>query len=90
MYRYVYILIGRFHLIPPKQHGEELKKIVKSVRDGTFEYDSKEPVKTDWAQYPKSGVSRGSWVTWAGVYVNVVPKPSSLYVMSVDMTLEWS
>ncbi|MGP8323328.1 MAG: hypothetical protein ACT6FG_04990 [Methanosarcinaceae archaeon] len=35
----------------PKQFGEELKKIVKSVWDGTFEYDGKDPVKTDWAQY---------------------------------------
>ncbi|MEA1907967.1 MAG: hypothetical protein U9N43_02925 [Euryarchaeota archaeon] len=24
--------------MPPKQRGEELKKIIKSVRDGTFEY----------------------------------------------------
>ena len=51
MYHHAYILVGRFHLMPHKQRGEELKKVVKSVRDGTFEYDSKEPVKTDWAQY---------------------------------------
>jgi len=44
MYRYAYILVGRSHLMPPKQRGEELKKIVKNVRDGTFEYDSKDPV----------------------------------------------
>nr|QNO44688.1 hypothetical protein LIDEEMHE_00004 [Methanosarcinales archaeon ANME-2c ERB4]QNO44960.1 hypothetical protein JLEBHCKC_00004 [Methanosarcinales archaeon ANME-2c ERB4]QNO46267.1 hypothetical protein KKFKAJIP_00003 [Methanosarcinales archaeon ANME-2c ERB4] len=56
MYRYAYILVGRFHLMPPKQRGEELKKIVKSVRDGTFEYDSKEPVKTDWAQYDQAQI----------------------------------
>ena len=42
--------------MPPKQRGEELKKIVKSVRDGTFEYDSKEPVKTDWAQYDQAQI----------------------------------
>ncbi|MEA1894910.1 MAG: hypothetical protein U9N36_06890, partial [Euryarchaeota archaeon] len=43
MYHYAYILVGQFHLMPPEQRGEELKKIIKSVRDGTFEYDSKEP-----------------------------------------------
>ncbi len=42
--------------MPPKQRGEELKKIVRSVRDGTFEYDSKEPVKTDWAQYDQAQI----------------------------------
>jgi len=42
--------------MPPKQRGEELKKIVKNVRDGTFEYDSKEPVKTDWAQYDQAQI----------------------------------
>ena len=42
--------------MPPKQRGEELKKIVKSVRDGTFEYDGKEPVKTDWAQYDQAQI----------------------------------
>jgi len=42
--------------MPPKQRGEELKKIVRSVRDGAFEYDSKEPVKTDWAQYDQAQI----------------------------------
>ena len=37
--------------MPSKKQGEELRKIIKSVRDGTFEYASKEPVTTDWAQY---------------------------------------
>jgi len=40
----------------PKQRGEELKKIVRNVRDGTFEYDSKEPVKTDCAQYDQAQI----------------------------------
>jgi len=40
----------------PKQRGEELKKIIKSVRDGTFEYNNKEPVKTDWAQYDQAQI----------------------------------
>ena len=42
--------------MPPKQRGEELKKIIKSVRDGTFEYNNKEPVKTDWAQYDQAQI----------------------------------
>ncbi|MEA3282677.1 MAG: hypothetical protein U9Q68_09010 [Euryarchaeota archaeon] len=37
--------------MPSKKQGEELRKIIKSVRDGTFEYKSKEPVTTDWAKY---------------------------------------
>jgi len=53
MYRYAYILVGRSHLMPPKQRGEELKKIVKNVRDGTFEYDSKDPV-TRFSVKPRS------------------------------------
>ena len=56
MYRYVYILVGQSHLMPSKQRGEELRKIIKIVRDGTFEYKSKEPVKTDWAQYDQAQI----------------------------------
>ncbi len=56
MYHYAYILIGRFHPMPPKQRGEELKKIVKGARDGTFEYKGKEQVKTNWAQYDQAQI----------------------------------
>ncbi len=56
MYHYLHIIVGRFHLMPPKQRGEELKKIVKSARDGAFEYKSKEPVKTDWVQYDQAQI----------------------------------
>ena len=51
----IYLLVDSI-LCPPKQRGEELKKIIKSVRDGTFEYDSKDPVKTDWAQYDQAQI----------------------------------
>ena len=34
-----------------KQRGDELRKIIKSIRDGTFKYESKEPVTTNWTQY---------------------------------------
>ena len=51
MYRYVYILVGRSHRMPSKQRGDELRKIIKSIRDGTFKYESKEPVTTNWTQY---------------------------------------
>ena len=37
--------------MPSKQRGEELRKIIKSIRDGTFKYESKEPVTTNWTQY---------------------------------------
>nr|QNO41908.1 hypothetical protein MBIDIGPM_00012 [Methanosarcinales archaeon ANME-2c ERB4] len=42
--------------MPSKKQGEELRKIIKSVRDGTFEYKSKEPVTTDWAQYDQAQI----------------------------------
>jgi len=42
--------------MPPQQRGEELQKIIKSIRDGTFEYESKEPVATNWAQYDHAQV----------------------------------
>ncbi|KAF5418656.1 MAG: hypothetical protein C5S49_01435 [Candidatus Methanogaster sp.] len=50
MYSYVYILIVQSHLMPPNSAARNQRKIIKSVRDRTFEYKSKEPVKTDWAQ----------------------------------------
>ena len=56
MYRYVYILVGQSHLMPPQQRGEELRKIIKCIRDGTFEYESKEPVTTNWAQYDQAQI----------------------------------
>ena len=42
--------------MPSKQRGEELRKIIKSVRDGTFEYKSKEPATTDWVQYDQAQI----------------------------------
>ena len=42
--------------MPTKQRGEELKKIVKGARDGTFEYKGKEQVKTNWAQYDQAQI----------------------------------
>ncbi|PXF62011.1 MAG: hypothetical protein C4B59_01980 [Candidatus Methanogaster sp.] len=56
MYRYVYILVGQSHLMPSKQRGEGLRKIIKSVRDGTFEYKGKESVTTNWAQYDQAQI----------------------------------
>jgi len=38
-------------LYPINSAEKDLKKIVKTVRDGTFEYKSKDPVKTNWTQY---------------------------------------
>ena len=56
MYRYIYILVGGSHFMPPQQRGEELQKIIKSIRDGTFEYESKEPVTTNLAQYDQAQI----------------------------------
>ncbi len=42
--------------MPSKKQGEELRGIIKSIRDGTFEYESKGPVKTNWAQYDQAQI----------------------------------
>jgi len=42
--------------MPPNIAARNQRKIIKSVRDGTFEYTSKEPVKTDWAQYDQAQI----------------------------------
>jgi len=42
--------------MPSKKQGEELRGIIKNIRDGTFEYESKVPVKTNWTQYDKAQI----------------------------------
>jgi hypothetical protein len=42
--------------MPSKKQGEELRGIIKNIRDGTFEYESKGPVKTNWAQYDQAQI----------------------------------
>ena len=42
--------------MPSKQRGDELRKIIKSIRDGTFKYESKEPVTTNWTQYDQAQI----------------------------------
>ncbi len=37
--------------MPSKHVGEELREIIKKVRDGTFEYRNREEAETDWAKY---------------------------------------
>ncbi|MDP2788560.1 MAG: hypothetical protein Q8O46_00700 [bacterium] len=37
--------------MPSKHAGEDLRKTIKSIRDGTFEYENQEPKKTNWIQY---------------------------------------
>jgi transposase len=39
-----------------KQRGEDLRATIGSVRDGTFEYESREPPKTNWTKYDKAQV----------------------------------
>ena len=37
--------------MPPKHVGEELRELIKKVRDGTFEYTNREEAGTNWAKY---------------------------------------
>jgi len=40
----------------PKNRARNQRIIIKSIRDGTFEYESKEPVTTNWAQYDQAQI----------------------------------
>ncbi|MEA1868614.1 MAG: hypothetical protein U9N09_00380 [Euryarchaeota archaeon] len=42
--------------MPSKKQGEELRGIIMNIRDGTFEYESKVQVKTNWTQYDKAQI----------------------------------
>ena len=42
--------------MPSKKQGEELRGIIKNIRDGTFEYESKGQVLTNWAQYDQAQI----------------------------------
>ena len=42
--------------MPSKRRGEELGGIIKRIWDGTFEYESKEPVKTNGSQYDQAQI----------------------------------
>ncbi len=37
--------------MPSKHVGEELREVIKKVRDGTFEYKNREEAETNWAKY---------------------------------------
>lgn len=37
--------------MPSKYAGEELREIIKKIRDGTFEYRNRDEAETDWAKY---------------------------------------
>ncbi len=37
--------------MPPKHVGEELREIIKKVRDSSFEYKHREKCETNWAKY---------------------------------------
>ena len=42
--------------MPSKKQGEELIELIKNIRDGTFEYESKGQVLTNWAQYDQAQI----------------------------------
>jgi transposase len=42
--------------MPPKYVGEELRDLVKSVRDGTFEYKNRDKTEINWAKYDSAQI----------------------------------
>ena len=39
-----------------KYRGDELRPLIKNIRDGTFEYESPEPAKTKWSLYDSAQI----------------------------------
>jgi len=39
-----------------KQRGDALRSIIGSVRDGSFEYDERQPPKTNWSMYDRAQI----------------------------------
>lgn len=42
--------------MPPKHVGEELRDLVKSFRDGTFEYKNRDKTEINWAKYDSAQI----------------------------------
>jgi len=42
--------------MPPKHVGEELRGIIKNVRDGSFEYRNRDEAETNWAKYDSAQI----------------------------------
>lgn len=42
--------------MPSKQRGEELRKIIKKIRDGEFKYEGREPAEINWTQYDQAQI----------------------------------
>jgi transposase len=42
--------------MPPKHVGEELRNLVKKVRDGTFEYKNRDKSEINWAKYDSAQI----------------------------------
>ncbi len=42
--------------MPPKHVGEELRELVKQIRDGTFEYKYKDKSKIKWVKYDSAQI----------------------------------
>ena len=42
--------------MPSAKRGEELRKIIKNIRNGTFEYDGRGKVKINWTKYDQAQI----------------------------------
>ncbi len=42
--------------MPPKHVGEELRGIIKNVRDGSFDYRNRDEAETNWAKYDSAQI----------------------------------
>jgi transposase len=52
----IYKLSGLLIHMPPKHVGEELRNLVKKVRDGTFEYKNRDKSEINWAKYDSAQI----------------------------------
>jgi transposase len=51
----IYLLV-HYPPMPTKQRAEGLQDLISRIRDGEFEYEEREPGKTDWAKYDQAQV----------------------------------
>jgi len=52
----IYKLSGLLIYMPSKYAGEELRDIIKNVRDGSFDYKNRDEAETNWAKYDSAQI----------------------------------
>ena len=54
-HKLIYLSVD-YLMMASKQRGDELRKIIKKIRDGEFKYEGREQVSINWAQYDRAQI----------------------------------